>query len=915
MDVIERLGRCSNYFATLIRRKPEYVAWLLDDRNLYRRYPLTGLYQSFLEKANGAENFLQLLKIFREFKQLHFLRIGARDLVGLADLAETTSQVSDLACVALQVGLKSLTDRPELWASHGEGSDLSRVLEDFPLTILGLGKLGGQELNYVSDVDLIFLHTPRKGVAAELSGEPAGLNRLCRQLSRLLSDRAEGDRVFEVDLRLRPQGKDGPLVSPSAMAIDHYLLRGHPWERQMLLKARPVAGNRSLGMAFIQEVRPFVFRRFLDFQALDELRSMRDRILAEEVKRTTGWRGFDVKLGIGGIREIEFLVQSLQLVYGGRHPELDDPNTLKCLEKLVSLQLLESHVAEELKQAYIFLRRVEHWIQLDQNRQTQKLPQAPEALDRLTAALGFEGNESLFFDHLQECCRKVHEHFTGLFQSTERGDDFSQEDSAAEWDSSEKDYEHSFPSELLSRLRTHLERFPSDVADTVLSVLQKHALLKDTKLKEKMLVRLVRYFGQVAKRPGLARVFKSGSPWIFDLCDGLVRSELLAELLGHHPGLVEGVSTEEGIFPSDAKWKSKSRLLVERARDLEESMEWLRRLKNERLVQLALQDLKGVLNHESLELQLTSLADFVIQNTYERVLAHVELEPSTPLSVLALGKAGSHEMGYLSDLDLAFVYDPKPGESLDQIPINIVRFVQRFMRMLSVPLTEGPGYAVDARLRPTGNYGPLIVTRKNWMEYYENKADIWEVQALLKVRCVAGHSGLNRWIQEESESICYRSRESREVWGRICHLRGRMQRERAEEKPHVIDLKLGFGGLSDLEFLVQGTQLVDGWKDPQLRNPSIRKSLSKALDHTLRDEALTRELCTVHDALRALEHRLRLYTNLAASKLTPNHLENMRILGLWPVPNTGSSLESWEDVLRVRRRIRQVFQSFCPGLQ
>ncbi len=915
MDVIERVGRCSSYFATLIRRRPEYVKWLLDDRNLYRRYPLTGLYQNLLERANGAESVRHLLGIFREFKQMHFLRIGARDLTGLADLAETTSQVSDLACVSLQVGLKTLTDRPELWGPQAEFSELSRVLEDFPLTVLGLGKLGGQELNYVSDVDLVFLHTPRKGALADPWGEPILLNRLCQQLSRLLSDRAEGDRVFEVDLRLRPQGKDGPLVPSSAMAVEHYLLRGHPWERQMLLKARPVAGNRSLGTAFIQEVRPFVFRRFLDFQALDELRNMRDRILAEAVKRTTGWNGFDVKLGIGGIREIEFLVQSLQLVYGGRNPELDEPNTLKCLEKLVSVEVLELEVAKELKQAYVFLRRVEHWIQLDQNRQTQKLPQTPEALERLMAALGFEGEKNLFFEKLKDCCMKVHEHFTGLFQATKKEERFFQEDKTTESGSVGRDLLRSFSSDMLSRLEKHLETLPADVGDTVFSVLQKHAALKDVTLREKIIVRLDRYFGQVARRPGLAKVFKSGSPWIFDLCDGLVRSELLAELLGHHPGLVEGVSTEEGIFPSDAKWKSRSQLLVERTRDLEESMEWLRRLKNERLLQLALQDLKGALDHEALELQLTSLADFIIQNTYERILAHVELSPSTPLSVLALGKMGSREMGYLSDLDLAFVYDPEPGELVDQIPTKIVRFVQRFMRMLSVPLIEGPGYAVDARLRPTGNYGPLIVTRKTWADYYEKEADIWEIQALLRVRCVAGNSRLNQWIQEESKKICYSSRDSREVWGRICHLRGRMQRERADEKPNVMDLKLGPGGLADFEFLVQGTQLTEGWKDPELRESSVRKSLEKVLDRTFGDETLTREFCTVHEALRAMEHRLRLHTNAAASKLTPHHLENMRLLGLWPAPGVSSLLESWEDVMRVRRRVRQVFHSFCPELQ
>ena len=914
MEVIERIAGCSNYFATLIRRKPEYVRWLVEERNLNRRYPLTGLYQNLLEQSQGAEDFPHLLRIFREFKQMHFLRIGARDLTGLADLAETTSQVSDLACVALQVGLKVLSEQSRLWAPEIDPQSLLRTLEHFPLTIMGLGKLGGQELNYVSDVDLIYFHTPSKGTGAKLWEEPIVLNRLCQWLSRLLSDRAEGDRVFEVDLRLRPQGKDGPLVPSSGMAVEHYLLRGRPWERQMLLKARPVAGNRSLGTAFIHEVRPFVFRRFLDFQALDELRHMRDRILAEAAQVTTGWKGFNVKLGIGGIREIEFLVQSLQLVYGGRHPQLDEPNTLKCIEKLVELELLSSDVARELKEAYVFLRGVEHWVQLDQNRQTQKLPQTPEAMKRLQQALGFHDDEGAFFEKLQDCCMKVHSHFTGLFQFSTTHDGAAQKTSDGPDDSQEVDVEQAYPSDLLEGLRSRLDRFPSQLAETVVSVLHKYSSVKSSNLREKMVVRLDRYFSQVGKRPGLIKVFRPGKPWIAPLCEGLVRCELLADLLGHHPGLVEGVSTVDGVFPDNETWREKSELLVTRAADLEEAMEWLRRLKNERMVQIAIRDIAGDLSYDEVELLLTFLADFVIAHTYERILDHVGLDPSLPLAVLALGKVGSREMGYLSDLDLAFVYDPKPHETQEQIPMEVMRFVQRFMRMLSVPLIDGPGYPVDARLRPTGSYGPLIVTWNNWVEYYGTRADLWEIQALQRVRCVAGHVAMRQWIESEASRVCYVRRSPDEVWGRLCHLRGRMQRERADERADVVDLKLGYGGLTDLEFLVQGSQLIHGWKEPRLRQSRVRDALGAALQHAFDDADITREVCGLHDGLRALEHRLRLYTNLASSRLTPHHLADMRDLGLWPTTGVRNTLENWEDILRARRRIRQMIQYFCPDL-
>lgn len=914
MNEIERIQGSSQYLATLLRRSPDFSDWLWARKNLYRRYPLTGLYKELLESSERIESFARLLTCFREFKQRHFLRIGARDLLGLASLEETTSQVSDLACVALQVGLDILIRHPEWWTDREGVKTWLQVKDDLQITVMGLGKLGGHELNYVSDIDLIFLYSPKKQGEISSPDSLFLLNRLCEWLIRLLSHRAEGDRVFEVDMRLRPQGKDGPLVPSVTAATDHYLLSGRPWERQMLLKARPVAGDRALGMAFLQEVRPFVFRRFLDFQALDELRAMRDRILAEAVRPNKKWQQFDVKLGVGGIREIEFLVQSLQLIYGGRHPELDEPNTLRCLKRLSDLNLLPPRVVEELKDSYIFLRRVEHWVQLDQNRQTQKLPQSEEARSRLSVALGFGPDEKEFLAKLEACCSTVHGHFLALFQPEEEPSDQSVR--AVEGKAGEVEKENflgNFSAEDLARLETHLKGFKSPVRRTILDVLNEYGRLKEPDLREIVLLRMEHYFGQVVKRPGLAKVFRSSTPWLQDLCGGVASSALLAELLTHHPSLVEGVATVSGVLPDIVAWEKTSTRLLKRADSLEEGLEWLRRIKNERLVQLVLGDLAGDVGHAALEHQLTSLADFVIRHTYQRILDNLQLSGDLPLSVLSLGKLGSHEMSYLSDLDLVFVYDPRPGEEEHQIPTDIVRFSQRFMRMLSTPLHEGPGYVVDARLRPTGNYGPLIVTRNAWFEYYEKQADLWEIQALLRVRHVAGHEKLGRWIEERAQEICYRKRDPREVWNRICHLRGRMQRERSEEKGETVDLKLGFGGLADIEFLVQGYLLSEGYRDPSLRISSVRAALPGVLEKISSHEVL-REIQTAFESLRSLDHRLRLFTNSTASRLIPRQLEAMQALKLWPPAQGGSSLESWHDLLRMRRRVRESLQHFCHEL-
>jgi [glutamine synthetase] adenylyltransferase / [glutamine synthetase]-adenylyl-L-tyrosine phosphorylase len=916
MNEIERIRESSQYLATLLRSRQTYLNWLLAEKNLHRRYPLTELYGDLQKGVRKAQTFPDLLLAFREFKQRHFLRIGGRDLLERADLAESTSQLSDLACVALQVGLDVLSSHPDWWLPEDEAKHWSRVREHIQLVVIGLGKLGGYELNYVSDVDLLFLHNLRT------SGEPHAeeaimpLSRLCQWLSHLLADSAEGDRVFLVDHRLRPYGKDGPLVPSWSGAADYYLEYGQPWERQMLIKARPVAGDRSLGLAFLQEVRPFVFRRFLDFQALDELRAMRDRIIAEGARHRSGWEQFDVKLGVGGIREVEFLVQSLQLIYGGRHPELDEPNTLRCLDRLYELKLLGQEVVDELQESYTFLRRVEHWVQLDQNRQTQKLPRSKDAQIRLSLALGIGPDEGKFFERLEACCRLVHDHFRALFGSEADGNRGYQDQEGGPLE--DRQFESCMledtASEALTRFRSSLSAFSPSLEKTVLEVLREYAPFNDPELQERILLRLERYFGQVSRRPGLMRLFHTPAVWLGGFCRGLATSELLAALLAHHPGLVEGVATATESLPNSASWAGTSLRLLQRIDDYGESLEWIRRLKNERLLQLVMADLRGDFNHEVLEQELSSLADFVIQHTYERVSRNLGLKQDLPLTVLALGRLGSQEMSYLSDLDLVFVYRPRPEEPDDLIPGEVVRLVQRFMRMLSTPLQEGPGYAVDARLRPTGNFGPLIVTCGSWLDYYLNQADLWEMQALLRVRCVAGNRELGDWIEEQARNICYRKRDPGEVWGRLCHLRQRMERERSEEKGDQIDIKLGMGGLADLEFLAQGNALTDGYRIPSLKVRSVRSALSSTLENFshLNDSFL--EVMTAFETLRSLEHRLRLHNNFASSRLSPPVFESLKKLRLWPISQGNSSFEDWQDLIRVRRRVRSALQEFCPDL-
>ncbi len=907
MDPIQHVRRCSQYFDILLRNHPEYGGWLLDEQNMRRKFPLTGLYADLQHEVESASSFNELQRIFRRFKQMHFLRIGARDLLGMADLVESTGQISDLASVALQIGLETLWANPAWWTWGGEAKAWEKACGQFSLSVLGLGKLGGHELNYVSDIDLILLSS-LKDCGEDSENRLDLVSRLAHWLSRLIADRFEGDRVFQIDFRLRPNGKDGLLVPSMSGAVEHYQLHGRSWERQMLLKCRPVAGDRQAGYAFLREIRPFVFRRFLDFQAISELREMRNMILTEAARFQPSGRQYDVKLGIGGIREIEFLVQSMQLIYGGRHPELDEPNNLRCLEKLGELGLFPEKTVRELAESYIFLRKVEHYIQLDQNRQTQRIPRSEDARRRLVLAMGFEEAEDEFIEALEAHCSRVNANFSDLFleMPEERG-------RTGEAGAGEKGGGlDTFPEGPLTALRHTLKSFPSAAQAAIIGSIEGRFPSAGGELGGKILIRLDSYYLRASRKPGLLKLIGAAKPWLRPFSGALASSELFSALLTQNPGLVEGIAVGPEKLTDAVQWESFAGRLLENSEDYGERLEWIRRLKNERILQIVLADLGGEIDFAVLEEQLSALAGFVIRQTLEAVRRKLGLPADLPLSVVGMGKLGSMEMSYLSDLDMVFVYDPRPGEPEGQIPGQVVRLIQRFMNMLSMPLEDGPGYAVDARLRPTGTYGPLVVTRKSWLEYYSAQADIWEIQALLRARPVAGDPGLGGSIEQRARQICFSQRSPVDVWPRICHLRDRMEKERGEEGEGQIDLKVGMGSLADIEFIVQGCLLVEG-RMPPAPWRSVREAVGGFLKEVPEAAGIAGEAKAAFGSLRALVHRLDLFTNSSSGRLDECGFKAMTALGLWPPRFDGNSIRTWEDLQRLRREVRSVFRNFCQS--
>ncbi|MEJ5300588.1 MAG: hypothetical protein WHS38_06330 [Thermodesulforhabdaceae bacterium] len=907
--VCQLLTNCSRYFAILLRRFPEHEEWLR--QKLSRRFAITELYKSLSEKLFPLPEknlWTHVAKTFRSFKQQHFLRLGARSLLQMDSFSETVSQLSDLAITFLQTALKILLDHPDLWLSGDKDIVIWEQARDrIKLVILGMGKLGGRELNFVSDIDLLFLYDAPSREEASIAQE--FLPRLAQTLSLLLSDMIEGDRVFLVDLRLRPGGKDGELVPSLSYAVHYYLLEGKPWERLALIKAAPVAGDIGLGNQFLSEVHPFVFRRFLDFQAIDEIKKMRDRMLKETPQDQPG-PGYNVKLGKGGIREIEFLVQSLQLTYGGRKKNLRDRNTLRCIEELKNEGLLKDSEAKALSDAYVFLRELEHWVQLDENRQAHTIPRDPISFQRLVQALGCSDTEELF-NRLKTYTEVVRWHFERLFTAS---------DNSKDQDLPEKELAPSYPT-----LPPWLEEsLGADLARQSWEILVGEQNSKDmpnyfSPLSE---TRLKRWAQSVEKRPGLLKFLaspKAKEKNVLAKALSLVtRTPLMGELLIQTPSLAESFTedfeSEHHICSHDV-WKNRANEILLDTGTFEDALMWLRRLKNERLLHIALWDITFNPPIKDLEKELSLLADFFVQSTYRIVCSHVikRSPESYPLIVAAMGRWGSFEMGYRSDLDLVFVYNPQQNEERSEIPEDVTRLIQRFIRLISMYLQEGPGYEVDMRLRPTGNYGPLVVTYPTWEEYYENRADIWEIASLLRFRPIVGDPNLAEKLRNKARDFCFQDRPIEKVLKRLCELKTRMEEERTNESENAIHLKLGRGGLVELEFWCQATAISG--KIPEINHPLIvLDTLPVVLDLWQMSESEKKELLRAYSVLRKLQHRVDLLGK-NVEEITEEDLDVLKKLGLWAEDADLEKYQDWNDIQRLRRSIHSRWKRLCHEIK
>jgi glutamate-ammonia-ligase adenylyltransferase len=860
VELLSALAAQSPYLMAPLIREPARLQALATDRFLGREKDAATMRAELAQVLDGAE----LLAGLRAYRNREYLRLGAREL-GWGHGDEVARELAHLADVTLDAAWQRVY--AELAARHGEPrtSDGRRCR----FVVFGMGKQGGEELNFSSDIDLIYLYETDQGSAGSLSLHEF-FAKACERLTRAIAHVTDDGFVFRVDLRLRPEGTRGPLCNALGAAERYYETFGRPWERQAWIKARPVAGDLDLGAEWDEMLAPFVWPRATGRSVIDAVYSLVARMRAE--RPTEG----DVKLGRGGIREVEFFAQALQLVHGGRNPGLRVRGTLPALERLRSAGVVSERERRTLADAYVFLRRVEHRLQLAEGRQTHALPTEPEAQALLARRLGF-GDATAFGTKLEGVRGRVARLFAtlGAPETTPAPAVLRlvdpaltrQEVPAALRELGFADVEVSADELMLLRAKPHSPFAPAGAGDLAAQLLGEVAASPDPDLALRRLVDLV---GRRGGGAGIWRLVAEHKRLGRLLMTLFGTSEFLGKTFVEHPELMEpllSAATGARIRTRDELAERVARVQDRCAVDDEEGrLNALRRLKNEEMLRIGLHDVGGELTASEVSAQLTDLADALV----EAVLAVVALPtfakwgtPTASLTVMGLGKLGGRELTYSSDLDVVFIYSDEGQAEGGRAATNfevLSRLVQRLLHALSSYLEEGRLYEIDTRLRPSGQKGALVSSLAGFRAYHAKEAALWERQALIKARTVAGDRALGGEVERLAESHVYSAIEIDpvQIGAEIGRLRARMERELAQETAHLFNIKTGRGGLVDVEFLTQYLLLIHGPTVPSVRLRATADALTALAAAGLLDATDARLLGESYAFLRRLENRLRI---------------------------------------------------------
>jgi [glutamine synthetase] adenylyltransferase / [glutamine synthetase]-adenylyl-L-tyrosine phosphorylase len=860
-------------------------------------------------------------RALRRFRNHEYLRLTAREL-GRGRPEEVARELAHIADVCLEAAVAY--HRAALETKHGAMRTKTGTRCRF--VVMGMGKHGGEELNFSSDVDLIYLYESDSGSAGPDAPTLHELFcRLAERVTRTVAEVTDDGFCFRVDLRLRPEGQKGPLTNSMGAAERYYEAWGRPWERQAWIKARPVAGDRSLGDEALVMLEPFVWPRSGGPEAIAQVRGLMSRIRVELGDPD------DIKVGPGGIREVEFFVQALQMVHG-RTRTLRERGTLRALDKLLFAGLISEREHRSLVEGYVFLRQVEHRLQLEALRQTHALPADPERRALLARRLGF-ADTAAFEIALAIHRREISDIYATLGAADEPPPspvmtllDPATTREGLEAALSELGFASPAESaEAMEHLRKRAqspfapqkEGAPARIAPMLL---EEVAASPDPDLA---LLRLVDLVGRRGGAAGIWRLIDMHRPLLRLLMSLFGTSEFLAKEFIAHPELLEPLLSARQAQPvrerADLEAQVRAALEALALDDEEARLNTLRRIKREEVLRIGLYDVAGELSPMQVSSQLSDLADVCLQAALEVVQPAVWRKYGTPaatLVVVGLGKLGGREMTYSSDLDVVFVYSDEGqcvgGREASHFEV-FSRVAQRLISALSTYLDEGRLYEIDTRLRPSGQKGALVSSLEGFRAYHAGEAQLWERQALIKARTVAGDRELGDTIEElAAEHVYGAGGDAADMAREIGRLRARMEKELAQETAHRFNIKTGRGGLVDVEFLVQYLQLREGPSHPALHVRATTTALAALESEGLLPPDTARELTASYAFLRRLENRLRIVHDRSIQQITADERELDKLARRTGYHGERPGARLLADYREHTARIRAIYAQFLP---
>jgi len=872
LEVIKVLV-CSDFILQFLNRKPEWIFDALDNNDYHSSKNLSDWQTDSQELFSEQLTLPLLVQNLREYRNRQMIRIAWRDLAGSAELEESMHDLSQLADHCIKGGLE--------WLNNKQKVDFGIPVDDdgreLQMITLGMGKLGAYELNFSSDIDLIFVF-PEHGKT--IDGKRSISNneyfiKLGQQLIKLLNDRTAHGYVFRVDMRLRPFGQSGPLAITIDAMENYFATHGREWERYAMIKARMITGDEVDKQMLEKSLNPFIYRRYIDFGVFESLREMKGMI-AHEVKQKR--MEHNIKLGAGGIREIEFLAQAFQLLRGGRETELQERQVQKVINFLAEREIIPRYVAYDLLQAYVFLRKTEHCLQELNDQQTHLLPDFDYPKLRLAFAMGFDDWES-FSSQLEYHRQQVETNFSQLFQAPQI--ESEQEQGLPEQDDMSVLWRKNLP---------HLEEHDSDNKDSAVELLQQSGYSHAPEILEQLLVfrrssnyrkmsgkgrerldnlmpmilnaltaidlsadmqtevvkRLLSVFETTCRRSVYLALLIENPLALSQLVKLCSSSAWIARELTRIPALLDELLDPRVLYsPLDKdalRDDLNQRLSQVDDADLEQRMEVLRHFKQTHSLRVAAADTTGALPVMKVSDYLTWIAEVVLDQVIltawhdtAKKLGTPQYHPEHPLAgsgpvtpgqgfaILGFGKVGGLELGYGSDLDLVFIYDDgfenglTSGEKSNKNGLFFTRMGQRIMHILGTRTYSGILYECDMRLRPNGNSGLVATSLQTFRKYELEKAWLWEHQALCRARIVAGdENSLKKAYQQVRQEVLAQSRDKSDLRQKVLEMRLKMRTSLEKKKAGQFDVKQAAGGIVDIEFMVQYLVLGHAHQYPEV---------------------------------------------------------------------------------------------------